>query len=88
MKLPWAPLKAVFLGAFLAGCATPDRESKSAAEDPGAMMREMRSQTINQMKTAGASASQIREMQRQFDVMEKQMRQMQKQMEKLEHDSN
>lgn len=86
-------MKRLFLAALLGltclfpfGCASADRDVSNDPDDPRAAMRQARAQTISQMRAAGASASQIREIERQFDVMEKQMRQMQKQAEKMERE--
>lgn len=64
----------------LLGCKTAEK----SAGDEEFSFREMRKQTIQQMRAAGASSAQIREMERQLDVMERQMKQMQRQMEKME----
>ncbi len=75
--LPW-----LLLGCLsFTGCKTA---GKSASDDAEIPFREMRTQMIQQMRAAGASSAQIRDMERQLDVMERQMKQMERQMEKLD----
>ena len=78
-------LRALALAVLLlapAGCRT-GKDNKSDGETAAAM-RDMRKELIEQMKTSGATPAQIREMQRQMDLMEKQMKQLERQMEQMD----
>lgn len=79
-------MKSLLLSLLLFGCLVVAgcKTAEKSAGDEEISFREMRTQTIQQMRAAGASSAQIREMERQLDVMERQMKQMQRQMEKME----
>jgi TolA-binding protein len=75
----------VFAVAIIAVLGTACRTTKeSSGDDLGASMHELHTQVIEQMRAAGASASQIREVEKQLDKVEREARRMEKQMEKLE----
>jgi len=66
----------------LAGCKTVEHQAETEAEIP---MSELRTQVIQQLRAAGASRAQIREVERQLEAVERQMKQMQRQVKKLEN---
>lgn len=65
----------------VAGCRTNKAEPDAGEE---ASLREMRTEVVRQLRAAGASPAQIREVERQLELAERQVRQAEKQMKRLE----
>ena len=61
----------------LTGCRTAHQK---AEENDDFSISEMRATLVEQMKAAGATPAQIREMHRQMDLMERQVKDVQKQL--------
>jgi len=63
----------------LVGCRTA---SHPADADDEPSLREMRSELIQEMRAAGATPAQVRNLERQLEVLERQMKKMQRELEK------
>jgi len=69
-------------GLTLTGCRTAHQKAEEKDEFS---IREMRATLIEQMKASGATPAQIRETERQMDVMERQLKNVQKQLHHMDN---
>lgn len=73
------------LAAMVGGCHTTDAsKAQGHTGEEELSLKEMRAEIIAQMRAAGASPAQIREVERQLDAMARQMKSLEHQAEKME----
>ena len=68
----------------LAGCRTSDSHGHAGSHEEELSLKEMRADIIAQMRAAGATPAQIREVERQLDAMARQMKALEHQAERME----